>query len=211
MTSPTNPARLALFCTGILVAVVACGSSAPRPLKQKQQTHQQRQQAEIAITGEFLPDGTCRVLANNVPVYTGNEHPVTTYVRGRAMNMAPAGYEVHELWCSLADGEEPSIPSEPDARAFFITVYAPAGKLATVQHYTVKQSVPSSRDASDVATRANVALFDPRYTRTGGDGAPPVMGVYLAGVRGEVILTDVKPDRVTGTFHALTVRERSMM
>ncbi len=159
--------------------------------------------AAVRIDGEFLADGSCRVTADGVPLFSEGEKPRTTYLRGRALNMAPSGYEVHEIWCAPMTAGEPMLPAHPNDRAFFINVYPPTGKLAAAQHYVVVRGVPRS-SGSATALRANISLFG-HDTTAQGPGT-----TYLTGAAGDVVLTQVESARVVGTFRALGVRERSM-
>lgn len=162
----------------------------------------------VQITGEFLADGSCKVTADGAPLYSDSEKPRTIYLRGRALNMAPAGFEMHEIWCAPPSGSEPMLPDQPNERAFFMNVYAPSGQLAVAQRYIIVRGMPTSSGRA-TALRANMSLFDPKYSA--GTGASGPATTYLAGAVGDMTLTQVDSTRVVGTFKALGVRERTAM
>lgn len=162
----------------------------------------------MQITGEFLADGSCRVTVDGTPLYSESEKPRTSYVRGRALNMAPAGYDIHEIWCAPMSAGEPMLPDQPNERAFFINVYAPTGKLAPAQHYLIIHGLPRS-SGSATAIRANLSLFGHNSSATTAV-EKPLGTTYLAGTAGDVTLTQVDSTRVVGKFRALAVPERTM-
>ncbi|MGI8546200.1 MAG: hypothetical protein ACR2M1_02525 [Gemmatimonadaceae bacterium] len=184
--------------TAVLI-LLACGSSVP---------HAVPQEVTVQIQGEFLADGSCRVTADGVPLFPESDRPRTIYLRGRALNMAPSGYDMHEIWCAPVTASEPMLPDKPKERAFFINVYPPTGKLAVAQHYIVVRGIPRS-SGSATALRANISLFGHDTTTNGGASQGPGT-TYLTGAGGDVTLTQVDSVRVVGTFRALGVRETTM-
>ncbi|MGI8509076.1 MAG: hypothetical protein ACR2MQ_07100 [Gemmatimonadaceae bacterium] len=187
------------LCGAITIAAfAACGSSVP---------HVVRQAPTVQITGEFLADGSCRVTVDGTPLFSESEKPRTSYVRGRALNMAPAGFDLHEIWCAPITAGEPMLPDQPNERAFFINVYAPTGKLAPAQHYVIIRGLPRS-SGSATAIRANLSLFGHSSTAR----TPTSLGTsYLTGTAGDVTLTQVDSTHVVGTFRALALPEVTML
>lgn len=183
----------------LIALVAACVSSAPRAIANE---------TAVQITGEFLADGSCHVSANGASLYAESEQPQTIYIRGRALNMAPDGYEVHEIWCALPTSDEPMLPSQPRERAFFVNVYAPTDSLAPARRYVVVRGMPLIDVGGTTAVRANVSLFG---SPTDSGPASAVGTTYLTGAGGYVTLTHVDSTLVVGTFKVLGVRERSMM
>ncbi len=197
MANDTMFARVLAIMVFTATVLGACGSSAPYAVVRG---------ITVRIAGEFRPDGTCTVSADSVPIFAESEKPRTIYLRGRALNMAPDGFDVHEIWCAPITAGEPMLPDQPNERAFFINVYAPSGKLAPAQHYMVRRGLPTSGSAIGPAVRANVLLFGHDTTsRASGPG-----NVYLTGAVGDLNLTQVDSARVVGTFSAIAVPERSM-
>lgn len=187
-----------LLAPSFILLASACACSTP---------HVVAQEPTVQITGEFLADGSCRVTVNGTPLFSESEKPRTIYLRGRALNMAPAGYDLHEIWCAPITAGEPMLPDQPNERAFFVNVYAPTGKLAPAQHYLIIHGLPRS-SGSATAIRANVSLFGHSTT------APTAESLgtsYLAGTAGDVTLTQVDSTRVVGTFRALAVPEVTML
>lgn len=191
------------LCVAIAIAAfAACGASTPRTVPRTVPDD-----GAVHIVGEFLADGSCRVTADGAPLFSESEKPRTVYVRGRALNMAPAGFDMHEIWCAPMTAGEPMLPDQPNERAFFINVYAPAGKLAPAQHYLIIHGLPRT-SGSATAIRANLSLFGHSSTaRT----AKSLGTSYLAGTAGDVTLTQVDSTLVVGTFRALAVPERTML
>lgn len=189
-----------LLCTIAFGAFGACGSSTATA---------SAREPTVQVTGAFLADGSCTVSTDGVPLFAPEARARTTYVRGRALNMAPAGFEVHEIWCAPASAGEPLLPDRPDERAFFINVYAPTGKLAPVQRYVIVRGMPTS-GGSATAIRANLSLFG-HDSAAQGASSNGIGVTYLTGAVGDVTLTHVDSALVVGTFRALAVRERSMM
>lgn len=200
MTIPHSFAPARLYMAITVAAFAACGSSTPRTIAHDDAVH---------IVGEFLVDGSCQVTVDGTPLYSESEKPRTIYLRARALNMAPAGFDMHEIWCAPITAGEPMLPDRPDQRAFFINVYAPSGKLAIAQHYLVMHGLPKS-SGSATAIRANVSLFghNPTARRVAADHLGTT---YLAGTAGDVILTRVDSTGVIGTFRALALPELTML
>ncbi len=199
MTAERLHLSISAHIIAALLAVAACGS-APG--------HSSASETPVRISGEFVQDGSCRVTVDDVALFGEGEKARTVYRRGRALNMAPAGFDVHEIWCVPASAGEPMLPDAPNERAFFINVYAPSGKLATVQRYVILRGMPTSTGAA-TGLRANLSLFGHGSSAQVNGYGPGVE--YLSGAAGDVTLTHVDSALVAGTFRALAVRERSMM
>lgn len=188
---PSAPTALRVLTAALTLVSCGCAPSASAS----------RHAVPVLIAGEFRADGTCSVTADSVPVFSEGERPRTIYLRNRALNMAPAGLEVHEIWCAPITASEPMLPDQPAERAFFVNVYVPPGRLASAQRYVVRSGIPS---AAAAALGANISLFG-----LNSDSTDPGM-TYLAGVVGEVVLTSVDSARVVGSARAIALPERTM-
>jgi hypothetical protein len=149
------------------------------------------------VTGEFRADGSCQVFADSVPVFRPADSAETTYIRGATFNIAPSGFDAHEVWCAPHSPERPMPPLTPSERAFVIMLYAPTGQLAAPRSYEIIVGLPTAEFAP---YRAGAALFgmSPQMLN---DTMPLRMGLmYLAGSRGTVAITHVNADRIVGTF-----------
>jgi hypothetical protein len=157
--------------------------------------------APVEITGEFRDNGSCQVFANGVAVFHAADSAETTYIRGATLNVAPDGFDAHEIWCAPRSSEQPEPPTVATDRVFVIMLYAPTGKLAEPRTYQIKLGLPSPESAP---YRAGAALFgvSPQMLN---DTIPVHTGVlYLAGSHGAVVITRVDADRIVGTFRIAT-------
>jgi hypothetical protein len=149
------------------------------------------------LTGAFRDDGTCQVFANGSPTFAPADSAETTYIREGTFNMAPPGFEVHEIWCAPRSPDEPMLPITANDRVFIVMLFAPTGKLAQPRTYQVHLGLPSSEKAP---YRAGAALFGMSQQKIN-DTLPLRTGLlYLAGTRGTVTITQVAPERIVGTF-----------
>lgn len=151
----------------------------------------------VEVTGEFREDGSCQVFSDGVPVFHAADSAQTTYIRGATLNIAPSGFDAHEVWCGPRSTEQPMPPLDQTERAFVVMLYAPTGKLAEPRSYEVRTGLPTPETAP---YRAGAALFgmSPQMLN---DTMPLRIGLlYLAGSRGSVIITRVDVERIVGTF-----------
>ena len=161
----------------------------------------------VEVTGEFRADGTCRVFADGVPVFRAVDSAQTTYTRAAVLNVAPPGFDTHEVWCAPRSTEEHMPPLDQTERMFVIMLYAPTGQLAQPRKYEVRAGLPSPEAAP---YRAGAALFgvSPQMLN---DTMPLRMGLlYLAGSRGSVEITRVGEKHVVATFSIHTQRALTM-
>ncbi|HEV2641765.1 MAG TPA: hypothetical protein VGT98_03625 [Candidatus Elarobacter sp.] len=171
-----------------LLAILAAACSA------REQPASTSSQA-IHITGELLADGSCRASVNGAPVFAATDSARTVSLAGRAVNMAPPGHDMHELWCSPASADEPMIPDSPGDRALLVALYPRAGAPPNAQSYSIVREVPSA-GGDAAAASASLSLFDPAHV-TASDH-PGI--AYLAADSGTVTLTSVDGTHVVGTF-----------
>ena len=161
----------------------------------------------VEVTGEFSSDGTCRVFADGVPVFRAVDSAQTSYIRAAVLNVAPPGFDTHEVWCGPRSTEEPMPPLDQAERMFVIMLYAPTGQLAQPRTYEIRAGLPTPEVAP---YRAGAALFgvSPQMLN---DTMPLRMGLlYLAGSRGSVEVTQVGEKHVVGTFSIHTQRALTM-
>lgn len=181
-------------CTAF--AVEAHAQSASRPVK-----------AAVAVTGEFRENGSCQVFADGAPVFRPADSAQTTYIRGATLNIAPSGFDAHEVWCAKQSTEQPMPPLDQTERVFVVMLYAPTGKLAKPRTYEIRTGLPTPETAP---YRAGAALFgmSPQMLN---DTMPLRIGLlYLAGSRGTVVITRVDVDRIVGTFSIHAQRALTM-
>lgn len=153
--------------------------------------------AGVEITGEFRDDGSCQVFANGAATFQATDSAQTTYIRGATINLAPAGFDAHEIWCAPKSPEQPMLPLDASDRVFIVMLYAPSGKLAESRSYEVRLGLPTPAVAP---YRAGAALFGMSQQKFN-DTLQVRMGIlYLAGTRGTVVITRVGSDRIAGTF-----------
>ncbi|MEO6864960.1 MAG: hypothetical protein ABI229_05885 [Gemmatimonadaceae bacterium] len=153
--------------------------------------------ASMEITGEFRENGSCQVFADGVAVFHPADSAQTTYIRGATLNIAPIGFESHEIWCGPQTSEDPAPPTDSTGRMFVVMLYAPTGTLTKPRSYQVRPGLPTRERAP---YRAGAALFgmSPQMIN---DTMPIAMGlIYMAGNRGKVVITRVSPARIVGAF-----------
>ena len=151
----------------------------------------------VQVTGEFRENGSCQVFADGAAVFHPADSAQTTYIRGATLNIAPNGFESHEIWCGPRSTEQPMPPLDSAGRMFVVMLYAPTGKLAKPRVYEVRPGLPTRVNAP---FRAGAALFgvSPQMLN---DTMPMRIGlIYLAGSRGKVVITRVSGERIVGTF-----------
>lgn len=185
----------------MLMAVLAT------PAIARTQTRASALDRAVHLTGEFRADGTCQVFADSVAVFEPADSAGTTYLRSGTINIAPAGFDAHEIWCEPHTGGQPKAGLLPTDRVFVIMLYAPAGRLAEPRRYEVRLGLPSR---SVAPYRAGAALFgmSPQMIN---DTIPLHSGaIYMAGNRGTVIITRVDGDLITGRFDIWTVRAMTL-
>lgn len=157
----------------------------------------------VHVTGEFRADGTCQAFADSVPVFQPSDSAATTYLRSGTINVAPAGFDAHEVWCEPHSGGQPKAGLLPTDRVFVVMLYAPTGKLAEPRSYEVRFGLPSREVAP---YRAGAALFG-MSAQMINDTLPLHSGaIYMVGSSGIVTITMVEGDRVIGTFDIRTKR-----
>lgn len=156
-----------------------------------------RSYGSAEITGEFREDGSCQVFADDVAAFPPSDSARTTYIRGATINLAPAGFDVHEIWCAAKSPDQPMLPIAATDRVFVIMLYAPTGKLAEPRNYEIRLGLPTQETAP---FRAGAALFGMSQQKFN-DTLPVRTGLlYLAGTRGTVVITRVVKDGIVGTF-----------
>ena len=151
----------------------------------------------VVVTGEFSESGSCQVYADGAPVFRPADSAATTYIRDATLNIAPSGFESHEIWCGPRSTEPPSPPLDGKERMFVVMLYAPSGALARPRTYQIRAGLPTPENAP---FRAGAALFgvSPQMLN---DTMPIHFGVlYLAGSSGTVVITRVTAERIVGTF-----------
>lgn len=151
----------------------------------------------MSVTGEFREDGSCQVFADGAAVFSPADSARTTYIHDATLNLAPSGFDAHELWCAPKGPQQPMPPIDLNERAFVVLLYAPNGQLVTPRLYDVRNGIPTSEAASRLV---GTALFgmSPQVTV---DSLPIRIGlVYLTGIRGTVDVTRVDADHVVARF-----------
>lgn len=184
---------LRLFCTWICMLGACTTFAAPLQAQSNARTFK----SSMEVTGEFRENGSCQVFADGVAVFHPADSAHTTYVRGATLNIAPSGFESHEIWCGPQSSEEPAPPIDSAGRMFVVMLYAPAGTLAKSRSYQIHPGLPTRERAP---FRAGAALFgmSPQMIN---DTMPIAMGlIYMAGNRGKVVITRVSRERIVGTF-----------
>lgn len=157
----------------------------------------------VHVTGEFRADGSCQVFADSVPVFQPWDSAATTYLRSGTINVAPPGFDAHEIWCEPHSGGQPKAGLLPTDRVFVVMLYAPMGKLAEPRSYEVRLGLPS-RDVAPY--RAGAALFG-MSAQMINDTLPLHSGaIYMVGGSGTVTVTLVENDRVAAKFDIRTKR-----
>ncbi len=192
------------FLTGVIfsIAIGACDGCADL----KAQNIPATSSMLVHVTGEFFEDGSCRVDADGVSLFQAGDSARTTYVHDASLNIAPSGFDAHELWCTARGPQQPMLPPlDLHERLFVVLLYAPNGHLATVQRYEVRTGIPIAAVADHLV---GAALFgmSPQLTS---DSLPVRVGVvYLTGIRGSVDITHVEASRVVAkfSFEAQTAR-----
>jgi hypothetical protein len=161
----------------------------------------------VHVTGEFRADGTCQVFADSVPVFRPADSAATTYVQSGTINVAPAGFDAHEIWCEPQAGGQPRAGLLPTDRVFVVMLYAPTGKLAEPRSYEIHLGLPSMETAP---YRAGAALFGMSVQMIN-DTLPLHSGaLYMAGSSGTVIITRVDGEHIVGTFDIRTRRAMTL-
>jgi len=192
---------LCWICISIACAVSAAAIGAQSP------DQPARAATAVMVTGEFRADGSCQVYADSVPVFRPADSAETTYIRGATFNIAPSGFDAHEVWCAPRSPERPMPPLTPSDRALVVMLYAPTGQLATPRSYEIIVGLPTPETAP---YRAGAALFgmSPQMLN---DTMPLRLGLmYLAGSRGTVAIMHVNADRIVGTFNIGAQRALTM-
>jgi len=156
-----------------------------------------RSYGSAEITGEFRENGSCQVFADGVAAFAATDSAQTTYLRGSTINLAPAGFDIHEIWCAPKSPDQPMLPLAATDRVFVVMLYAPTGKLAEPRSYEIRLGLPTMETAP---YRAGAALFGMSQQKFN-DTLPVRMGLlYLAGTRGTVAISRVAENGIVGTF-----------
>ena len=169
----------------------------------------------VTVSGEFLADGSCRVLVNGATLFAATDHPRTTYDAGPVADLAPAGYALHQLTCAPSDagsahGSDARATNDgTDERMLIVALYAREGAPLHVGRYSVREALAAPDDTANVAMRAGVAVFGapPGSHDAAVTGGAQHAGVrYLEGRAGTLTISSVSRDadgeRVIGTFSA---------
>ena len=185
-----RPCLVRIFCG----CVIAASSGSAALLAQQDATVRR---ALVKVTGEFRDDGSCEVFADGKAVFDPADSAQTTYIHDATLNLAPSGFDAHELWCAPRGPRQPMPPIDLQERAFVVLLYAPNGQLAKPRSYDVRAGIPTSEAANRLV---GAALFgmSPQVTV---DSLPIRIGlVYLTGIRGTVDVTRVEANRVVARF-----------
>jgi hypothetical protein len=177
----TGPATVLVF-----LFAASLHAQSPRPVK-----------TTVLVTGEFRENGSCQVFADGVAVFHLADSAETTYIRDATLNVAPSGFESHEIWCGPRSADQPAPPIDANERMFVVMLYAPTGTLAKPRTYQIRAGLPTRENAP---FRAGAALFgvSPQMLN---DTMPIHFGLlYLAGSRGNVVITHVMAERIVGRF-----------
>lgn len=188
-----NQSLLRILCSG----TVAFIAYAHFPVAVQAQPPVRPMKVAVEVTGEFRENGSCQVFADGVAVFHAADSAQTKYVRGATFNIAPAGFDAHEVWCGPRSSEQPMPPLDHTERIFVIMLYAPTGRLAQPRTYQIRTGLPTPGAAP---YRAGAALFgmSPQMLN---DTMPLRIGLlYLSGSRGTVVIARVEADRVVGKF-----------
>jgi hypothetical protein len=167
------------------------------PVMASAQSSAARSKAGVEVTGEFRDDGSCQVFANGVPTFQIIDSAQTTYVRGATLNMAPAGFDAHEIWCAPKSPEQPMLPLVAADRVFIVMLYAPTGKLVEPRIYEIRLGLPTPDTAP---YRAGAALFGMSQQKFNDTLQVRIGLLYLAGTRGNVVVAHVDSARIVGSF-----------
>ncbi len=190
-----RPSFMRVLCGCVIAA--SCGAATPDSIPLLAQGSTPRK-ALVNVTGEFREDGSCQVFADGKPVFNPSDSAQTTYIHDATMNLAPGGFDAHELWCAPSGPEQPTIPPiDLQARSFVVLLYAPNGQLAQPRTYDVRAGIPTSEAANRLV---GTGLFgmSPQVTE---DSVPIQIGlVYLMGIRGTVDIIRVDANRVVAKF-----------
>lgn len=167
----------------------------------------------VTISGEFLADGSCRVLVNGAALFAATDHPRTTHDAGAVADLAPAGYALHQLTCVPSDagsarGPDASATNDmTNERMLIVALYAREGAPLHVGSYSVREALATPDDTANVAARAGVAVFGvpPGSHEATESGNAHHAGVrYLEGRGGTLTIASVSRDadgqHVIGTF-----------
>jgi hypothetical protein len=138
------------------------------------------------VSGELLPDGTCVVLLDGVPMDTGPALR-TEYERASAINVAPEGWETHEIECGtpFVDGRRRSLSLWGATRE--------GRPMVTGTYGIVEDAVEQGR-----ASQWEGTLFHPRFDAE---------RAYLEGYGGTLTITRADSP-VVGTFRFVARRKR---
>ncbi len=169
----------------------------------------------VTISGEFLADGSCRVLVNGAALFAAADHPRTTYDAGAVADLAPTGYALHQLTCAPSDaasarGSDAHATNDvTDERMMIVALYAHEGGALRVGRYSVREALATTDDTTNMAARAGVAVFGtpPGSHSPTENGTPHHAGVrYLEGRAGTLTISSVSRgadgEHVIGTFSA---------
>lgn len=194
----------------LIYAMTTAGCAAPR---------RDDTASGVTISGEFLTDGSCRVLVNGAALFAATDHPRTTYDAGAVADLAPAGYALHQLTCAPSDagsahGSNASATNDAtndvtNERMLIVALYAREGAPLHDGSYAVREALATPDDTANVAARAGIAVFGapPGSHDATGRGNAHHAGVrYLEGRAGTLTISSVSRDpdgeRVIGTFSA---------
>lgn len=188
---PVRDVMLAAAMMSLLVPALSAQTLAPSS------GDSNRSYGSAEITGEFRENGTCQVFADGVAAFQTGDSAQTTYIRGATINLAPAGFDAHEIWCAAKSPDQPMLPLAATDRVFIVMLYAPTGKLAEPRSYEIRLGLPTMESAP---YRAGAALFGMSQQKFN-DTLPLRTGLlYLAGTRGTIAISRVAEDGIVGTF-----------
>lgn len=186
-----SPCLIRIFCCGCAIAASSVSVTLPA------QQNAMARRGLVKVTGEFRDDGSCQVFADGKAVFNPADSARTTYIHDATLNLAPSGFDAHELWCAPRGPQQPMPPIDLQERVFVVLLYAPNGQLAKPRSYDVRAGIPTSEAASRLV---GAALFgmSPQVTV---DSLPIRIGlVYLTGIRGTVEITRVEANMVVASF-----------
>ena len=162
---------------------------------------------EVVLTGKFLPNGTCHVEANGIPVFRSTDSAQTYLEPSGIVNVAPGSYSMRTVGCQakIRSGSG----SRPGWKLFFI-MFPVRGPGPILRAHLIPRHNAILDTAID---SADVALFDERWNRQPGRGYH-ILGdgagtVSLAGFAGEIERTSIGPSIVVGHFRVRARREWS--
>jgi hypothetical protein len=157
----------------------------------------------VEITGEFFPDGSCRVAADGVALFAPAENARTLHDAGFGSNVAPDGYVLHELYCSpLRHG----IPTLDGDRIFSLSFGVKGNGPAATGTYAVERHIARTAVPMTMAG----AYLDPRHYSPDAKGDIPSGGkIFLIGVSGTASFTRLDSAKVVGEFRFRALREWS--